>query len=187
MLVLKKKEIVATALVALIGVAGYLNWSYQDTLKVTDGDAYIETGKKLGEAKFVTSDSEENAEESVETSASAGDYFAKAKMEKENARSKALEILNQTASNESFDEETRKNAQEQILTLASNSEKETVIENIAGAKGYENISVYVDGKSVDIIVEKKDFTKEDVGIIKDIVTEQLNIGPNSIKIVQKQN
>lgn len=187
MLVLKKKEIVATALVALIGVAGYLNWSYQDTLKVTDGDAYIETEKKLGEAKFVTSDSEEKAGESVETSASAVDYFAKAKMEKENARSKALEILNQTASNESFDEETRKNAQEQILTLASNSEKEAVIENIAGAKGYENISVYVDGESVDIIVEKKDFSKEDVGIIKDIVTEQLNIGPNSIKIVQKQN
>lgn len=187
MLVLKKKEIVAAALVALIGVAGYLNWSYQDTLKVTDGEAYIETGKKLGEAKLVSSESDEKPEESVETSASADDYFAKAKMEKENARSKALEILNQTASNESFDEETRKNAQNQILALASNSEKEAIIENIAGAKGYESISVYVDGESVDIIVDKKDFSKEDVSIIKDIVTEQLSIGPNSIKIVQKQN
>ena len=37
MMVLKKKEVVATALVVLIGVAGYLNWSYQDTIRVTDG------------------------------------------------------------------------------------------------------------------------------------------------------
>ena len=187
MLVLKKKEIVATALVALIGVAGYLNWSYQDTIRVTDGDEYIETGKKLGEAKYVSSDTDTLTEESVETSANVEDYFAQARMEKENARSKALEILNQTAANESFDEETRKNAQDKILDLASNSEKEAIIENIAGAKGYENISVYIDGESVDIVVEKKDFSKDDVSIIKDIVTEQLNIGPNNIKIVQKQS
>ncbi len=186
MIVLKKKEIVATALVAMIGVAGYLNWSYQDTIRVTDGNEYIETGKKLGEAQYVNSDSDSITEDSVETSASVEDYFAQAKMEKENARSKALEILNQTAQNENFDEETRKNAQDKILDLASNSEKEAIIENIAGAKGYENISVYIDGESVDVIVEKKDFSQNDVSVIKDIVTQQLNIGPNNIKIVHKQ-
>ncbi len=187
MIVLKKKEIVATALVAMIGVAGYLNWSYQDTIKVTDGDSYIETGKKLGEAKYVNSDTVSLTEESVVTSSNSDDYFAQAKMEKENARSKALEILKETAENESFDADTRKNAQDRILSLASNSEKETIIENISGAKGYENISVYIDGESVDIIVEKADFSQNDVNIIKDIVTEQLNIGPNNIKIVQKSN
>ena len=185
MIVLKKKEIVATALVAMIGVAGYLNWSYQDTIRVTDGSSYIETGKKLGEAKYVNSDSDSLTEDSVETSASTKDYFAQAKMEKENARSKALEILKETAENESFDDETRKNAQDRILALASNSEKEAIIENVASAKGYENISVYIDVESVDVIVEKDDFSANDVNIIKDIVTEQLNIGPNNIKIVQR--
>ena len=29
-MVLKKKEIIAASLVVLIGVAGYLNWSYQN-------------------------------------------------------------------------------------------------------------------------------------------------------------
>ena len=187
MLVLKKKEIIATALVALIGVAGYLNWSYQDTIRVTDGDEYVEASKKLGEAKYVNSDNDSITDESIQTSAKVVDYFAQAKMEKENARSKALEILNQTATNESFDEETRKNAQNKILDLASNSEKEAIIENIAVAKGYEYISVYIDGESVDVIVEKKDFSENDVLIIKDIITEQLNIGPNNIKIVQKQS
>ena len=35
-MVLKKKEIIAASLVVLIGVAGYLNWSYQDTIRVQD-------------------------------------------------------------------------------------------------------------------------------------------------------
>lgn len=55
-MVLKKKEIIAASLVVLIGVAGYLNWSYQDTIRVHDGESYVETGKKLGEAQYVSSD-----------------------------------------------------------------------------------------------------------------------------------
>ena len=59
MMVLKKKEVVATALVVLIGVAGNLNWSYQDTIRVTDGESYLEEAKKLGEAEYVNSEKED--------------------------------------------------------------------------------------------------------------------------------
>lgn len=204
MLVLKKKEIVAAALVVLIGVAGYLNWSYQDTVRVTDGADYIETGKKLGEAQYVNADADAVSENSTNaeiakadtskkeneqkdnTTQSSEDYFALAKMEKESSRSKALEILNKTAENESFDEETRKNAQQKILDMASNAEKETIIEGVAKAKGYNNISVYIDGESADIIVEKENFGEKDAQVLKEITTEQLGIAPSNIKIVQKK-
>ena len=53
-MILKRKEVVAAALVVLIGVAGYLNWSYQDEIRVTDGEIYAETGKRLGEAQYVS-------------------------------------------------------------------------------------------------------------------------------------
>jgi len=191
MLVLKKKELVAAALVVLIGVAGYLNWSYQDTVRVTDGDEYIETGKKLGEAQYVSSEAEgieddaDFSEESEATASVSDDYFAQAKIERDNARSKALEILQQTAQNESFDDQTRKNAQQRILDMASDTEKEAVIENIAGAKGYEEISVYIDGESVDVIVKKSGFGEKDVVVIKQIISEQLGIGADSIRIVEK--
>ena len=96
MMVLKKKEIIAGALVLLIGVAGYLNWSYQDTVRVTDNDTYVETGKKLGEAQYVNAtadnveDSQQNEQPEAETSSSAaaetkqGDsnYFATQKAKK---------------------------------------------------------------------------------------------------------
>ena len=209
-MVLKKKEIIAAALVVLIGTAGYLNWSYQDTIHVTDGDSYIETGKKLGEAQYVnsTEEVEENGENTeadetaqnteaeetsenkeqdgaaVETVSDTGGYFEQAKLDRENARAKSLEILNQTAENTNFDEEIRKKAGDQILSTAANLEKETEIESIAQSKGYSEICVYIDEERVNISVRKEGFSGEDVVKLTDIATDQLQIPAKNIKIVE---
>lgn len=203
-MVFKKKEIIAASLVVLIGVAGYLNWSYQDTIRVQDGESYIETGKKLGEAQLVNADGEveetdeENAEETSgenteeaqeeaeQTSEAAGgaDYFEQAKLNKESSRSKSLEILNKTAENESFDEEIRKKAGDKIIAVASNVQKETEIESIAQSKGYNEICVYVDDTEADVMVRKEGFCDEDVVKLTAIVTEQLKISTQNVKIVE---
>lgn len=203
-MVFKKKEIIAASLVVLIGVAGYLNWSYQDTIRVQDGESYIETGKKLGEAQLVNADGEveetdgeraeetsgENTEEAQEeaeqTSEAAGgaDYFEQAKLNKESSRSKSLEILNKTAENESFDEEIRKKAGDKIIAVASNVQKETEIESIAQSKGYNEICVYVDDTEADVMVRKDGFCDEDVVKLTAIVTEQLKISTQNVKIVE---
>lgn len=205
-MVLKKKEIIAASLVVLIGVAGYLNWSYQDTISVQDGESYIETGKKLGEAQYVNANSEteekgedgteetnaENAEETQsdeakqtsETVEGGADYFEQAKLNKENSRSKSLEILKQTAENESFDAEIRKKAGDKIIAVADNVQKETEIESIAGSKGYNEICVYVDEAEADVMVRKDGFCDDDVVKLTAIVTEQLKISAQNVKIVE---
>lgn len=207
-MVLKKKEIIAASLVVLIGVAGYLNWSYQDTIKVRDGESYIETGKKLGEAQYVnavenneenTGDSEaanadnpeennnenkdENKNDGAET-ASSENYFEQARLNKENSRSKSLEILNQTAENDSFDSEIRQKAGDKILAVANNVQKESEIESIAQSKGYSEICVYVDDNEANVMVRKSGFNDEDVVKLTAIVTEQLKISAQNVKIVE---
>lgn len=179
MMVLKKKEVIATALVVLIGVAGYLNWSYQDTVRVTDGESYVEEAKKLGEAELVSSEKKDVAETS-----SMLEYFTEAKLSKDNSRSRALEILNQTATNESFDNDVRLQAQNKIVSIAENTEKETIIENLAKAKGYKDISVYIDGDNVEIIVKKDNFSSDDAKTIKEIVTSELDTSAKNIKIIE---
>ena len=66
MMILKKKEVIAASLVVLIGLAGYLNWSYQDTVRVKDNDSYVQTGKMLGEAEMVSSNNETEEDEDGE-------------------------------------------------------------------------------------------------------------------------
>ena len=97
---------------------------------------------------------------------------------------KALDILNQTATNESFDKEIRKKAQEQILAIANNVQNENSIENIAKAKGYDNICVYISEDNVNITVQKDGFSDKDAAKIQDIATQHLKISPNKIKIVE---
>lgn len=184
MMVLKRKEIMAAALVMLIGMAGYLNWSYQDTVKVKDGENYIETGKKIGETELVSNDENDEKKDEKNTSSETGDYFEQAVSEKQTARSKAMEILNQTAANESFDKEVRKQAQEKILEMATVTEKETAVENIARAKGYNKICVFVNDDSVDISVKKDDFGEQDVVKINEIAQNQLGIPTKNIKVVE---
>ena len=200
-MVLKKKEIIAASLVVLIGVAGYLNWSYQDTIRVQDGESYVETGKKLGEAQYVSSDTvaeetavtEDDGEQAtdsqesnvtIETASDSGNYFEQAKMNKETSRSKSLEILNQTAENENFDADIRKKAGDKILEEANNVQKESEIESIAQSKGYSEICVYVDGSEANIMVRKDGFSDEDVVKLTSIATEQLKISAQNIKIVE---
>ncbi len=218
-MILKKKEIIAASLVVLIGVAGYLNWSYQDTIKVRDGESYVETGKKLGEAQYVSSNEEveetapdgetqdgetettaaengdgeenggENAEgtQAEETSGGAeagADYFDRAKLDREESRSKSLEILNQTAQNESFDEEIRKKAGDKILTVADNVQKESEIEGIAQSKGYSEICVYVDNGDANVVVRKDGFNNDDVVKLTELVTDHLKISAQNVKIVE---
>ena len=217
-MILKKKEIIAASLVVLIGVAGYLNWSYQDTIKVRDGESYVETGKKLGEAQYVSSneeveeaspdgetqegdtettaaeDGDENnegesaeeapAEETAGGAEAGADYFDRAKLDREESRSKSLEILNQTAQNESFDEEIRKKAGDKILTVADNVQKESEIEGIAQSKGYSEICVYVDNDDANVVVRKDGFNNDDVVKLTELVTDHLKISAQNVKIVE---
>lgn len=181
MMVLKRKEIVAASLVALIGVAGYLNWSYQDTAQVTDGEEYIATGKKLGEAQLVS----KTETEEIETNSNAVDagYFDSARQNRETSRQKSLDILNQSMGNENFDEETRQKAQERVLKIAEEVKQEAECENIIRAKSYPDAVVTIDEESCEVIVKKDGFCDTDAKIINEIVSTQLNISPACVKIV----
>ncbi len=191
MMVLKKKEIIAASLVVLIGLAGYLNWSYQDTVNVRDGESYVETGKKLGEAQYVNSTEEveengdaEQTSENVETVSGDSGYFEQARLDKEKSRSKALEILNETAGNNSFDEEIRKKAGDKIILQAQNVEKENQIESVAKSKGYNEICVYADEDKATVTVRKEGFSEDDVVKLTEIAADNLKMSAKNIKIVE---
>ena len=92
--------------------------------------------------------------------------------------------MEETANNQEFDEEIRKKAQQQILDTAKNVEKETSIENAAKAKGYKDISIYIDNGNVDIMIKKEGFSEKDAKKLKDIASSQLDIDPANIKIVE---
>ena len=130
---LKKKQIVLTALVAMIGLAGYFNWMYEnsDNGSVTDSDEVA-----LGEARLVSGT---NIKE---------DYFQKSRLERDTGRSKAIENLKTVSENPESDPETKKEAEEKLIEMAGRTEKEAAAEGeiCAGLFGLRGLPVRFIGK-----------------------------------------
>lgn len=195
MMILKKKEIIAASLVVLIGMAGYLNWSYQDTIHVRDNDSYVETGKMLGEAEMVSANNSvteadeneggENKEaEETAAEASSASSIEEARMNREAARSKAMEVLKGTSADEAVNDATRELAGEKLVNCANAIEKENEVESIAAAKGFSEICAYINEDTATITVRSEGLQPEEVQKLTDIVTSTCSIKAQNVRIVE---
>ena len=191
-MILKKKEVIAASLVVLIGLAGYLNWSYQDTVRVKDNESYVETGKMLGESEMVSSnneateddseeddDDEKDAEKTMENTA----YFEDAKMNREAARAAAMEALKEASKDESVDEATRQLAGERLVECAENIELEGNVENVAAAKGFADVCVYINDGTAVVTVKTDGLSDDDALKLTDAVTSASGIPAAKVKLI----
>lgn len=179
-MIFKKKEVIAASLVVLIGLAGYLNWSYQDTVSVRDNESYVETGKMLGEAEMVSSTNEKAEKTPMENTA----YFEDAKQNRESARSAAMEALKATSQDKEADEATRTLAGEKLVKCAENIELENTVESVANAKGFKELCAYINEDSAIITVRHEGLDEASTAKICEIVTQTANISMDKIKIIE---
>lgn len=159
------KQILVTGLAVLVIVAGYYRWN-------VEGDV---------ESTPVMSESVENAEN--DNQAADLDYFAKARYERDCARSEAAELLKVS----NMDDEIALEKNRKMLeTYAKSMEKETAIENMVIAKGYQDCVAFVDETGARVIVKTDSLKAESVAQIKDIVVEKTGLDPTEIKISTKE-
>lgn len=205
MIVLRKKQVVAVSLLILIGIAGYLNWTFRnDAVDPDVAVMYQEASKKIGEAQMVNGDSareetdkaqntEKPAEESAAPQSAApqnnaaqgsNNYFAQAKLDREVKRSESIEMLTQLISTQGTDKETKANAENEIQRMADYTEKETTMENMIRAKGFEETVVFMSADMVSVAVASEGLNEIDAAQIQDIVTSSCGYSADKIKIVE---
>lgn len=164
MIVFKRKQVIASALVVMIGIAGYLNYKYDEENATATNE--LETAN-IGQVQMVSGTQ---------------DYFSNSRMNREDARAKAIDLLKDTIANENVSNDTKNDAQKQILDIAKNIESEENIESIIIAKGFSDAVVFINGESVTVTVKTNELTAVDTAKIKDVVMEYINT--NNIKIVE---
>ncbi len=196
MMILKRKEVLIGSLILLILVAAFINFNYTSQPPVDDPNAALtsanasatpspqattppdgqadETARKMGEAQYVNSNA-------AQTEAG---YFAEARMNKESARSKSMEMLNEMLNNANIDAESKKKAQDEMLALASVTDKEASCENLIKAKGFEECVVFVNGDTASVTVKSSGLSSSDLAKIQEIVSSQTGILIKNIKIVE---
>ncbi len=167
--VFTKAHISVAVMVLALGAAIWLNAKYLPS-----------EAKYLGEASYVSNSSEE----AVETSAKAEeDYFTKAKKDRESARKEAVETIEETIKSDKLSDEDKKSALSKIEEIGDRIEKESNIESLLKAKGFEKSLAVISDSGINIVVASEGLTSAQTLQIQDIVTEQTSITLNNIKII----
>lgn len=182
----KRNTVVAT-MVLLVCAAVALNWKYTGEQAA---DAVEETGTKiLGEATLV-SGQEDGGEAGTDEEAvyTGGDYFASARLTRQQARDNAISLLQEAADQSGADAAVANEASEGIQVLAGYTMKEAQIENLVTAKGYTDCVAFLGEDSISVVVSAMEngMTDADAARIGEIVMEQTGLKADQIKIIEAE-
>ena len=190
-MVFKRKQIVILALILMIVVAGYLQYSYRQ------GSTSAEMDGKLGEAVYVDNEIDNvgltgseaavedtaKAQKNVSASKMANDYFVQAKMDKEQSRSKGNESLKAITEDINASKEIKAEAYDKMMAITANADKEMRIETLINKMGFaESIVVFADNGSIDIVIKTPSLSTSQTAQITDIVTRQAKADVDDIHI-----
>ena len=186
----KRNAVIVTMAVLVCAVVG-LNWrlSGEEAVKSASQDAEAAGTKILGEATLVSgaegTDEETGAPLDEDAVYSGSDYFASARLTRQQARDNAISLLQEAAEQENADQSVANEASEGIQVLASYTLKEAQIENLVTAKGYQDCVAFMgeDGISIVVSTDDGELTAEDVAKITDIAKSETGYSASGIKIM----
>jgi stage III sporulation protein AH len=175
-----KRNIVIVCAVLLIGVAVYLNylWYYDSVDNIGYGDnnmsdAYGDN-QNGGDLDASATPDGENA------------YFSATQLSRQQARDEALEVLQKVVESEDALEVTKEQALVDISRIAADIEKESNIEALIVAKGFEKCVAVINGDSASVVVKSDaDLVASQVAQISEIVYTSAGILPANVNIIKK--
>lgn len=206
--ILKRNQVIITALAIMIAVAGYLNFTEEKSdMAMADLEGnltYAEMENSLmdlseedlaSEVKTETMEVADNGELLAEgevnpeagtavmvSNTIEGDYFSSARLTREQTRAKNKEILMEIVNNENVAEAQKEEAVNSIVELTSVSEMESATEILLEAKGFTDVVVSIVDGNADVIVNANELTEQQIAQIQDIVKRKTEFSPENIVI-----
>lgn len=180
----------------LLMAVGYVN--YSGTLGLENA---IETAKlmdaeelaSIGDATLVSSEAietenlnivtnengvwEEEEEEIISTNASSviDDYFSTSRLERDTMYSQSLSTYEKLLENTSISADQKQIAQTEIKRIQDEKNAIMIAENLIKTKGFEDVIIFKNQASVNVIVKSEELTEEGIAQIQNIVTRELQV------------
>lgn len=182
--IVRKNQLIITALAIMIAAAGYLNYSgtqleeavSQSTMQ--EEQVLMENGYEMTPEGEVT----DTPGEAVLTSVSGSDFTASAKLTREQIRAQNKETLMEVINNDMIAEEQKQSAIDSITSLTEISEREAAAELLLDAKGFEDSVVSITDNSADVVIHMAEISESQRAQIEDIVKRKAEIPGENIVI-----
>ena len=186
--VIKKNQILASMVILMLVVAGYLNYTYDPT-KNYDEELTGVMSNNLGDTLLVDSSSIstniDDITDSVEAStkvATAEEYFANARMERNNSYAEQLENYENILTNNSLDDAQKEFAKQEITRINNTKNAIAIAENLIKLKGFEDSVILVNENSVNVIVLADKLEENQVTQIQNIISNELKVDIDNLHI-----
>lgn len=169
-----------------LGEAALVN--SDSALDLEDSSAEGDSSSATKNAK--TSSSSDSSETTKKTSGTTSvkesdDYFATARLNREEARDNSLSILQKTVNDPDASKDAISSASKSIKAMASATLQESKIENLITAKGYKDCVAFIGDNSVSVVVQanSKGLQGSDVAKITDIVVGETKFQASEVKVI----
>lgn len=195
-----KRNAVVAVIAVFVCAAVYLNWSYEQEAGKTLGESTM-VGKEdplvsggSGSDSSSSSQQEDAARQGDQSSAdgqqtgteSGDDYFANARLNRQQSRDSALSLLQDAAAREDADQTLRDEANQSIQTMADYTVTEAQIENMIVAKGYTDCVAFIGENSLSLAVAAPEggLTDADTARILDVVNQNAGFTADQVTIIE---
>lgn len=176
-----KKQVLLATLIVALGLAVYLNYYFStQSPDVIDTNTSNVSKDNLGDAQYVNGSAV--TDNSDNSSADTDDYFAQARLNRENARTEALDVIKEMMNDVKATDEIKKEAADKAAAVAAAIEQESKIESLIKAKGFADCVVYIEGENCNVVVKSEGLKPQESVQITEIVTTQSNIVAQNISI-----
>ena len=191
--ILSKNQMALLAIALMLISASYMN----QTNHIRSGD--------LGDAKLVSTEIvkentiNENKEETennqeineiIETSNTkkVEDYFVKTRLDRETMYSQMIETYTKILKDEDIPTEQKSIASNEIKMINERKNEISIIENIIKTKDFKDVVILINDNSVNAIIkQEEELSEEQVAIVLNIVSRELNIDVDNIHISIKNS
>ena len=171
-----KRNIIIVTVLLFVCAAVYLNWAYNNRWGNAN-EAMVEAEDEMTQA----AEENENAEVSE-----VSEYFAQARLTRQESRDEALALLEMAATSESASQETIDSAMDAIAAMATYSMRETQIENLLIARNFSDCVAFISADAVTISVPApvEGLSDADVAKIVDTITSETDFDATQIKVIE---
>ena len=172
--IIGKKQIMLAGMTLVLGTAVYVNYALSASGGIKSAGKVGTKNIHYGDAQLVSAE---------ETPSETDSYFAQARMDRTASRDKAVQTLQTIMGGGDSTPEEQQAAAEEAAAMTSLIEKESKVENLIKAAGFEDCVVYLDGENANIVVQTDaGLIQTEAAQIKDILLSEVSVEAENIRI-----
>lgn len=205
MKIIKKNELTILVIALMLVTAGYLDYIGKNKTEQVSSEiinqeelasnpSTEEEIAKIGDAKLVSDNQEqtqevfseeENNDEQKKDEKEDDGYFVSAKLDRTNMYSQVIENYQKIIENPNVSEDQKAITTQEIARVNKEQNSVMISENLLLAKGFDKCIIFINDKSVSVIIGKQDLSQEEIAQIQNIISRELEASADNIHISVK--